>query len=132
MEALAQFHRNGLVRYSQQLLNRSQSGLPQVSAMGIDRVLRKFIMQVKAIYAVAGMGGPFLFGMMLSTKSRLIGLYPDFSQGLLAAGRHLFPIMPVPDFADIDAIIRPFCDQVHQGFGFFSSPKFDMDGKWVP
>jgi hypothetical protein len=68
----------------------------------------------------------------------MTGRYPDsmypqayVERGLLARGQHSFPVMEAYDFGDLDTIMRPLCDQVHQGFGEAASPNFDADGKWI-
>jgi len=35
------------------------------------------------------------------------------------------------DLEDVDEIMLPLCDQVHQTFGHAGSPSFDSDGKWI-
>ncbi len=137
-EALAQLRRNGLVRYSQQIPVREGQGNPAFFPFAIDILLRRFIEKVAELYKVAGLSGPFLLGMMISAGSQVSGLYPDSTmpimvpvvRGHLPRGQHLFPIMRAYDFGDIDSIMRPLCDQVHQGVGQEASPKFDSEGKW--
>jgi hypothetical protein len=139
LEAVAQLRRSGLVRYSQQIPGRKlDSGIPAFFPTAIDLLLRKFIVKASDVYRVADVSGPFLLGMMIKTKSSVTGLYPDsmlpqvpVSRGTIMPGQHAFPIMEAYDFGDLDSIMRPLCDQVHQGFGEAASPKFDTDGKWL-
>ncbi len=136
-EAIVQLRRNGLVRHSQQILAKKIGGASAFFPVAVDIQLRKFIGKVADLYRVAGLNGPFLLGMTISTKAQASGLYPDsvFPQaevvrGKIQPGQHAFPIMAAYDFGDIDPIMRPLCDQVHQCFGEEASPSFDSNGKW--
>ena len=137
-DSIAQLRRNGLVRYSQRIPRGTETGgNSSIFPIGIDRMLRNFIAKVADLYKVAGLSGPFLLGMMLSTISPTDGLYPDSMmpqvsvvRGTISPGKYPFPIMTAYDFGDIDQIIRPLCDQVHQTFGEKASPSFDSSGKW--
>jgi hypothetical protein len=136
-DAVAQLRRTGLVRYSQQIKGHVVDGVRAFYPVSVDIQLRKFVNKVSVLYRVAGLSGPFLLGMLLNTASPVKGLYPDsvvpqatVFRGAIQPGLHSFPTMVVYDLSDADSIIRPFCDQVHQGFGEQSSPKFDSDGKW--
>jgi hypothetical protein len=78
-----------------------------------------------------------LLGMMIDTKTQVKGVFPDSMmpqldvvRGQIQPGLLTFPIMAAYDFGDIDPIIRPLCDQVHQCFGEEASPSFDSGGKW--
>jgi hypothetical protein len=135
-DAVAQLRRTGLVRYSQQIHGKKVGGTTAFFPVAVDMQLRNFMTKTADLYSVASLSGPFLLGMMISTKAVALGLYPD-SMGLgevvrgeIQPGVHSFPIMTSYDFEDIDSIIRPLCDQLHQGFGEEASPKFDSNGKW--
>jgi hypothetical protein len=39
--------------------------------------------------------------------------------------------MQIDDLIDIDRILRPICDQVHQLFGKEGSSSFNADGVWI-
>jgi len=136
-EAVVQLRRTGLVRYSQQIPGKRVRGVQAFFPVVVDIQLRKFTKKVSDLYRVAGLSGPFLLGMMISTKSEANGLYPDsiipqaeVVRGKIQPGLYSFPIMTAYDFGDIDSITHPLCDQVHQAFGEEASPKFDSDGKW--
>lgn len=139
LDAVAQLRRTGLVRFSQEIpCGQRSDGLPAFFPVIIDMQLRKFTIKVSELYAVAGLGGPFLLGMLLIATSQVKGLYPDSAiphvlvpRGSIQPGLHSFPTIVAYDFGDIDSIIRPLCDQVHQGFGQDSSPMFDNEGKWT-
>jgi hypothetical protein len=136
-DALAQLRRDGLVRYSQQIPGKSEVVSYKISPVAIEILLRKFVEKAANLYKVAGVGGPFLLGMMIDTKTQVKGLFPDrmmpqldVVRGQIQPGLLTFPIMAAYDFGDIDPIIRPLCDQVHQCFGEEASPSFDSSGKW--
>jgi hypothetical protein len=136
-EAVAQLRRNGLVRYSQQIPAKRAEGVPAFFPVAVDLQLRNFLRRVAELYTIAGVSGPFLLGMMLSTKSQARGLYPDLFvhqaevvRGQIPPGQHYFPMMVAYDLVEIDALMRPLCDQLHQAFGEEASPKFDSYGKW--
>jgi hypothetical protein len=74
--------------------------------------------------------------MMLDLQQPLIGVYPAYGGGEeqtepVPAGKYEFPYMQIDDLAEVDRIIRPFCDQTHQMFGKEGSPYFNADGVWV-
>jgi hypothetical protein len=136
-DAVAQLRRNGLVRYSQQIPVVKAAEFSGFYPVAVDIVLRRFIQRVAGLYRSAGLSGPFLLGMMLVTKSQWSGLYPDsvvpsatVTRGQLQPGIRAFPIMTTYDFGDVDPIMRPLCDQVHQTFGEAGSPMFDHSGTW--
>jgi hypothetical protein len=136
-ETFTQLRRNGLVRHSQPLSIRTTSGNSAIYPSAIDVFLRRFTVRVEALYDAADISGPFLLGLMVSTKSPIDGIYSDtlvrhvpVVRGTLEAGVHRSPLITADDFRDIDLVIRPLCDQFHQGFGEEGSPNFDADGKW--
>ncbi|SRR6266404_201526 len=136
-DAVAQLRRNGLVRYSQQIPVLKTPDISGFFPTAIDAVLRRFIQRVAELYKVAGISGPFLLGMMIITKSQWSGLYPDsvipsatVARGNIQPGVRAFPVTTSYDFGDVDPIMRPLCDQVHQTFGEFGSPRFDSTGTW--
>ncbi|HET8926033.1 MAG TPA: hypothetical protein VFN26_23815 [Candidatus Acidoferrum sp.] len=139
LDAVAQLRRTGLVRFSQQMVPGQRiDGAPAFFPIHIDIQLREFTIKVPKLYAVAGLSGPFLLGMLLNATSQVKGLYPDsmipqatVARGSIQPGLHSFPTVVAYDFGDIDSIIRPLCDQVHQGFGQDSSPMFDREGMWM-
>jgi hypothetical protein len=136
-QAVAQLHRNGLVRFSQQVPhNVLPNGAANFFPVAIDLLLRKFVAKASAVYQAAGVTGPFVLSLALRTRGQAVASYPDFAglpdpRGSLEPGKYAFPTVEAYDFADFDAIMRPLCDQVHQGFGEAASPKFDVDGKWI-
>ncbi len=136
-DAVAQLRRNGLVRYSQQIPVLKTAKISGFYPTAVDILLRRFIQRVAGLYKVAGISGPFLLGMMIITKSQWSGLYPDsvipsamVTRGSIHTGSHVFPVMTSYDFEDIDPIMLPLCDQVHQTFGEAGSPRFHSNGKW--
>jgi Putative DNA-binding domain len=136
--AVAQLRRNGLVRHSQQIPTMNTTDISGFFPTAVDGVLRRFIQRVAELYNVAGLSGPFLLGMMITANAQWSGLYPDqvvpqatVVRGNIQPGPHAFPVMTSYDFGDIDPIMRPLCDQVHQTFGEEGSPSFDSNGKWI-
>jgi hypothetical protein len=136
-ESVAQLRRSGLIRYSQQIPYNKVDGVLGFFPVATDDLLRWFIRKTDDLYKVATVSGPFLLGLTISTNSEVTGFYPDSAypgatvfRGKIDPGRHEFPIMPTYDFRDVDSIMRPLCDQVHQGFGEEGSPRFGSDGNW--
>jgi hypothetical protein len=138
-EHIVQLRRNGLLRVSQQLLpvEQEQEGLDQVRPLGIDRLLRQVFLEARSVYEAAGIGPPYIASVTLRMQREFVGLYPDMN-GLweeptqsVAPGEYRFPFMQIDDLFDLDHILRPFCDQVHQLFGKEGSPSFNTDGVWV-
>jgi hypothetical protein len=136
-DAVVQLRRNGLARYSQQIPVLKTPDISGFFPTAIDAVLRRFIQRVAGLYKVAGISGPFLLGMMIITKSQWSGLYPDsvfpsamVARGNIQPGVRAFPVTTSYDFGDVDPIMRPLCDQVHQTFGESGSPRFDSTGTW--
>lgn len=78
-----------------------------------------------------------VLGMMMRVRTALAGLYVE-PGGLGECATepippldYRFPVMLVDDLSDVDTIIRPLCDQVHQTFGREASPNFNAEGAWI-
>jgi len=131
----ARFGRNGLLSASLQLpLIREQDG-HQFVPQALDVLLRQFVSRAGVIYEAAGIGPPYVLGMMLSTRRPLIGVYPAPGFGEqhstpVLPNDYRFPYMQVDDLSNVDRIIRPFCDQAHQMFGKDGSLCFTANGVW--
>ena len=127
---IVQFRRNGLLRVSQQVPLIEGRGRHQVGPVGIDRLLRQVFMQARSVYEAAGIGPPYITSFTLRLPRELTGVYPEMG-GMgevhtqpIASGDYRFPFMEIDDLIDIDRILRPFCDQVHQLFGKEGSSSF--------
>jgi hypothetical protein len=134
---IVQFRRNGLLRVSQQVPLIGREGPDQVGPVGIDRLLRQVFVQARSVYEAAGIGPPYIASVTLRMQRELIGVYPGMG-GLgeehtppVAPGEYRFPFMQIDDLIDIDRILRPICDQVHQLFGKEGSSSFNADGVWI-
>jgi hypothetical protein len=46
-------------------------------------------------------------------------------------GDFRFPFMQIDELVNINRILKPFCDQVHQMFGKEASPSFNANGDWI-
>jgi hypothetical protein len=104
----------------------------------IDTQLYKFVLQAGKTYESARLTGPYCLTLALTPNTTVVGLYPPpgLPQGYVQRGSlenrlYSFPMMYAPDFSNIGQIIRPLCDQLHQGFGEEQSPNFDSEGKWL-
>jgi hypothetical protein len=74
--------------------------------------------------------------MMLRLQQPLVGVYPGLGGGEehtppIPVGDYRFPNMYIDQLGEIDAIMKPFCDQAHQMFGREGSPNFDDEGHWI-
>jgi hypothetical protein len=134
---LVQFRRNGLLRVSQQVPLIRTDGGHQAAPAGIDVVFRQVVAQAPYVYQAAGIGPPYLVGIILRLQRELTGVYPAIG-GLgedhtppVEAGEYRFPFLQIDDLVHIDRILRPVCDQVHQMFGNEGSPSFNASGVWI-
>jgi hypothetical protein len=134
---IVQLRRNGLLRVSQQLPISEQEGLDHVRPLGIDRLLRQVFGQARSAYETAGIGPPYMASVTLTVQRELMGLYPSAGgpweepAALVEPDAYRFPFMQIDDFINMDRILRPFCDQVHQLFGKEGSSSFNADGRWI-
>lgn len=131
------FGRNGLLIVSQQVPLIPRDGEHQIGPVAVDRLLRQFVLQSPTVYDAAAVSPPYVLGMILRIRRPLIGVYAalggygeDHSQPV-PPGDYRFPFMQVENLAEIDKIIRPFCDQAHQMFGKEGSPSFNPEGAWI-
>lgn len=136
-EHTVRFWRNGLLNVSQQLPLIPAQGDHRFGASAVDILLRQFVSMARLAYEAAGIGAPYILGMMLRIQRPLIGVYPaggwgeEHSPPVQARDYH-FPFMQIDDLSAIDSIIRPLCDQLHQMFGQDGSPNFNAEGVWIP
>jgi hypothetical protein len=133
---IVQLRRNGLLRVSQQVPTGEQDGLDQVRPPGIDILLRQVFVQARSVYEAAGIGPPYIASIRLQIQREFVGLYPgggpwEEPTQPVAPGKYQFPFMQVDDLINIDRLLRPFCDQVHQLFGKDRSRSFSEDGIWI-
>lgn len=131
------FGRNGLLIASQQVPLIPRDGQHQIGPVGIDRLLRHFVLQAPTVYEAAAVSPPYVLGLMLKIRQPLIGVYAalggygeDHSDPIVP-GDYRFPFMEIDDLSNADRIIRPFCDQAHQLFGKEGSPSFNAEGVWI-
>jgi hypothetical protein len=139
-EYTVRFHRSGLLNASIQppLVPQRQAdeNVHVLAIAAIDITLRRFVLRASTVYEAAGIAAPFILGMMLRTRQRLIGAYAGF-MGMMeqtqpvAIRDYSFPHMQVDDLSATDRAIRPLCDQAHQMFGLAGSPSFNAEGVWV-
>jgi hypothetical protein len=134
---VVQFRRNGLLRVSQQIPLIPGDAVQQIQPTAIDLLLRQVLTQAARVYAAAEIGAPYLLSVTLRIPQPLTGVY-DAMDGPwgehtqpVEAGEYRFPFLQIDDLVQIDRILRPFCDQVHQMFGREESPKFSADGAWI-
>jgi hypothetical protein len=134
---IVQLRRNGLLRVSQQLPIFEQVGLDHVRPIGIDRLLRQAFGQARSAYEAAGIGPPYIASVTLTVQRELTGLYTSGGgpweeyAAVVEPHEYRFPFMEIDDLINIDRILRPFCDQVHQLFGKEGSPSFNASGRWI-
>lgn len=135
------FGHNGLLRSSFQLplIPQRPGGENQhvLDLRAIDDSLRNFVIRATAVYDAAGVGGPYLLGMMLRARQQLCGAYND-PAGIgvaytepITQEDYRFPCMQVDDSSETDQAIRPLCDQAYQMFGQQGSSSFNAEGAWI-
>ena len=134
---IVQFRRNGLLRVSQQVPLIQREGADQVGPVAIDRLLRQVVTQTPFVYEAAGIGPPYIASITLRIQRELTGVY-SATGGLgeehtppVEASEYRFPFMQIDELVNIDRILQPFCDQVHQLFGKEGSSSFNADGVWI-
>lgn len=132
-------HRNGLISSSRQLpLFDKRQGEPDdtFNVAAVDVSLRRFVQRASAVYEAAGVGAPYVLGMMIRTHQALRGAYPAEFQGYyptapIPPADYPFPYLEIDDLSDTDRLIRPLCDQAHQMFGKRASPSYNHEGAWI-
>jgi hypothetical protein len=133
---IAQFRRNGLLRVSQQLPLIPRDGVHQVGVNGIDILFRHIVAQAASVYEAAKLGPPYVVSMIVRIERPLTGVYAALGGGEehtrpVQAGDFRFPFMQIDELTNVNRLLRPFCDQVHQMFGKEASPSFNVDGEWT-
>jgi hypothetical protein len=134
-----QARRNGLIVLNWRVPTQAQDarGGHRFFPTAIDLVLRKFVFRAAAVYAAAGVTGPYLISMMLRTRNALRGIYAgvvpneEVEAGLIAPLDYAFPMMQAENLREVDRVIRPLCDQAHQMFGRTASRYFNGVGDWI-
>ena len=85
-EYTVRFHRSGLLTASLQLpLIPQRPGAEAVHLFqiaAIDLTLRRFVLRANVVYEAAGIAAPFILGMMLRTRQRLVGGYAGLAGAL--------------------------------------------------
>lgn len=133
----AQLRRNGLLSFSRRLpLRRDVGGHHLFYPTAVDIQLRQFMLRARELFQTTGLSAPYLLGVMLRTMCGLAGVYRA-SAGVgeeqtepVGPLDYAFPVVLVDDLFNIDRIIRPICDQLHQTFGREASPCFNTEGDW--
>jgi len=138
-ESLVQLHRDGMIVMNKRLPLVQQYGRDCLRPTAIDILLRAFVGHSSDVYTAASINGPFLLTMLLEAVSNTTGLYPmrgmphvEAAGATISPGSYPFPVVQADNFLDVDKVIRPLCDQVHQMFGHNASPYFNADGVWNP
>jgi hypothetical protein len=137
--SVVQVRRNGLIVLDRVLPTQQQNDMRVVFPQAIDQILRKFVIHAAEVYNATALTGPYLLGMMLRPIDNLVPGFPFFPDDREAfelgapIGEldRLFPVMQADNLTDVDKIIRPLCDQVHQTFAKDASPCFNADGAWI-
>jgi hypothetical protein len=131
--------RSGLIILNWRVPTQAQDvrGTHRFFPTAIDLVLRKFAVRAAAVYAAAGITGPFLLSIVLRARNALRGIYgsmipnQDDEAGIIAPMDYPFPMVQADNLIEIDRVSRPLCDQAHQMFGRSASPYFDRAGDWT-
>ncbi len=87
------------------------------------------------VYGAAQLNSPVLLSVEILTRMSLAAQWNHRdANGRVAVDeerRFAFPPMEIGDAtADVDGIIRPICDHIHQMFGRERSFCFDANGRW--
>jgi hypothetical protein len=107
-----------------------------VTITAFDILLRRFVMKASTVFERAKVGAPYVLGMMLRNTRPLIGRHagPDgfpYDSEAIPILEYRFPFVQVDDLSNVDNIIRPLCDQIHQTFGLRASLNFNAEGVWI-
>ena len=138
-EYTVRFSRNGLLSLSLQAplyLKKDEKDKDVLLIGNVDSQLRRFVLRAREVYEAASVSPPYLLGMMLRTQTGLTGGYAmgdgHLYHALTIPGMdYSFPYVQVDDLSNVDQIIRPLCDQLHQTFGREGSSSFNAAGDWV-
>jgi len=130
--------RNGMLTLKAQLPGREVPGANQwrFALAGLDILLHEYAVRAQEFYRTAELDSPAILSVAILTRMELRGLWNrDHGEGrvpVIQGGRFVFPFMEVGDPVgdDVDRIIRPICDQIHQMFGRERSEWFDVHGHW--
>jgi hypothetical protein len=135
-----QVHRNGLIVANRRLALVTVNDDPRrfFYVEAIDDILHGFVTGASHVYQAAGIGGPFLLGMILRYNAPLIGAFPEgtIPNAVIIAEPvggvvYSFPIVQATDLTSMDRTIRPLCDQAHQMWGRDGSTRFDGNGNYI-
>lgn len=135
---VVRFQRNGLLNVSQQLPLISATSDHRVHIAGVDRLLYQAVSAAKTVYDAAALSAPYVLAMTLRLRQQLTGVYGAFGGNWIEDTPPItpriyeFPFLQIDDLSEIERIIRPVCDQLHQMFGKERSPNFNPDGRWNP
>jgi hypothetical protein len=136
-DSVVQVRRDGMIVLHRRLPLVQDGGRVGLRPTGIDINVRAFVQRSSDVYTAAAISGPFLLSMLLQTVSNTTGLYPMLGApgaeepgGAIPPGSYSFPVVQADNFLDVDKVMRPLCDQVHQMFGRDSSPFFSDEGVW--
>jgi hypothetical protein len=131
-----QLRRNGLLRVSQQVPLIPRDDVQQFGVKGIDSLFRHVVAQAPSVFGAAGLGPPYVVSMTLRIQRPVTGVYAALGGGEehtqpVPPGDFRFPFMQIDELVNINRILKPFCDQVHQMFGKEASPSFNANGDWI-
>jgi hypothetical protein len=131
-----QLRRNGLLRVSQQVPLIPRDDMQQFGVQGIDSLFRHVVAQAPSVFGAAGLGSPYVVSMTLRIQRTVTGVYAALGGGEehtqpVPSGDFRFPFMQIDELVNINRILKPFCDQVHQMFGKEASPSFNANGDWI-
>jgi hypothetical protein len=129
-ESFVQVHRDGMIVLHMRLPLVRDGGVVGIHPIGTDIIMRAFVKRSSNVYTAAAINGPFLLTVLLQTANNITGLYPDELGAMISLGSYLFPLVQADNLLDVDRVMRPLCDQMHQMFGRDSSPCFNAAGVW--
>jgi hypothetical protein len=137
-DSVVQVHRDGMIVLHRRLpFVPIEGGRAGIRPIGIDIALRAFVGRSYDVYTAATINGPFLLTVLLQTAKAVTGLYPMLGMpqveepgSTISLGSYAFPVVQADNFLDVNKVIRPLCDQMHQMFGRDASPCFNPDGVW--
>jgi hypothetical protein len=136
-DSVVQVHRDGVIVLHKRLPSVREGGVLGIRPTGIDIIVRAFVEQSSGVYRAATVNGPFLLTVLLQAANITTGFYPmvgmppvEEAGATIPAGSYPLPVIQADNCLDVDQIIRPLCDQIHQMFGKDSSPCFNEEGVW--
>jgi Putative DNA-binding domain len=125
--------RNGMLTVKAKIPGHEIGNQWQFQIVALDLLMHEFAVKVGQFYVAAELDSPAILGVGILTRMSLFGQWGRGDGRVPVNGEQhfIFPFLQINDpTGDVDSIIRPICDHVHQMFGRTRSSCFDDNGRW--